>query len=259
MPELADSTIISIATIDDKIVEEDSVVSVTLLPSAGFSIDETAKSAQITVFDNEPTISVRAESPNIAWGEDVRFIFAIEDDVTDVALVARELLVEITQSGDSLMGPLPTKVMLPAGATSTTLSISSPHNTINISDYQIIALIKSHHQYRVSSSSNRASVTMVEHPPIVSLVSPTGDTELVEGESIDLQVSLTKPFDEDTEITVNLSDTHGFLAGPTIRTVSIPAGVKEVDFSITTVADSRQSRDGIINAELANDAIYKIE
>ena len=257
--ELTDSTIISIDTIDDTIIEDGSVVSATLLPSAGFIINETAKNAQITVFDNEPTIAVHADSSNIAWGEDVRFTFSIEDDVNDITLVERELEIEITQSGDSFMGPLPTNVTLPTGATSVTLSISSPRNTINISDYQIIALIKSHNQYRVSSSSNSATVTMVEHPPIASISSLTSESQLGEGETIDLLISLSRPLNYDTDVVVNLVDTQEFLVGPTTRTVTIPAESTATEFTIETISDSRRSRDGRITAELQSHSALTID
>ena len=258
LPEFAESTVFTIDSIDDELIEANSVVTATLIPVVGFSIDESATTAQITVLDNEPTVGVHVKSATVAWGEEIKFTFSLINIAFETSIVTRELAIEITQTDELLANPLPTSVILPAGAASTTLSLETPQYSNQSVDYQISARILSQPNYRIAQKYSTAIVEMVTPPVVVSIATQTGETSLIEGESIDLIVSTNKPLANNLLVHLNLTDSAGFLLGSLSQTITIPAGAIKSEFTIDTASNAMRDNDGTIVVSIQPDQDYSM-
>ena len=122
------SRVVSLATVDDTVVESDSAVTLTLLPGSGY-VPDTAASAVVTVEDDDTaTFDVSASSEEIDEGEETTLTVSIGNGVT----FAGDQAIALTVSGTATAADyrlVPEALTLTAGASLVEATLTAVDDT----------------------------------------------------------------------------------------------------------------------------------
>ena len=234
------SRVLSLATVDDTVVEADSAVTLTLGTGSGYTPD-TAASAVVTVEDNDiATFDVSASSEEIDEGEETTLTVSIGNGVTFAADQTITLSVSGTAAlADYLLSA--TSLALGAGASSVAATLTvvddtdeEPAETLTVTatrDGSTVGSVTV--TIRVSDvPSDDASLAALTLSGVdIGLFAPdvTDYTAAVETEVASTTVSATV---NDAGAAVAVADGTGSTAGDT-RTVSLAEGDNAITVTVT--------------------------
>ena len=242
---------LAVPTVDDAVDEEDAVVTVTLMAGTGYRVvDAPGDRATVTVADNDfPEVSI-ASAGNVTEGEAAVFTLT-RSGVTSDALTVN---VSVTQSGNTLGGPIPPVAFAPNRAT-TELSVPTV-DAVDAADNMVTATLAPGTGYNVvDAPGDRATVTVADNDlPEVSITSAGGVTE---GEAA--VFTLTRSGVTSDALTVNVSVTQsGNTLGGQIPPVAFAANATTTELSVGTVDDAVDAADNVVTATVAPGTGYNV-
>jgi hypothetical protein len=158
-----------VAPIQDTAIEGDETVIMTLKPTTAYTVKETAKTATVTILDDEPTLSVYATDAAAAEQGQDHGVFTIYRNNTG----AEDLVVPYTLSGTATKGTdyssLSGKATILAGRTSTTVDIIPVDDLLAEGNETVVLTLGSGTRYRLSTLAHDATVTIADNEPTVAV------------------------------------------------------------------------------------------
>ena len=247
---------LSVPTVDDAVDEEPAVVTATLeAGTGGYRIAAApGNRATVTVADNDlPEVSI-ASAGGVTEGEPAVFTLT-RSGLTDDALTVN---VSVSQSGDALVGPVPTTAFFAANGATAEISVPTVDDEVDEEDAVVTATLAAGAGYDLAATpGDRATVTVADNDlPEVSIASAGGVTE---GEAA--VFTLTRSGVTSDPLTVNVSVTQsGNTLGSPIPPVAFAANATTTELAVPTVDDEVHEVDEVdtVTATLAPGTGYRV-
>ena len=247
---------LSVPTVDDAVDEEPAVVTATLeAGTGGYRIAAAPDNrATVTVADNDgPEVSI-ASAGGVTEGEPAVFTLT-RSGLTDDALTVN---VSVSQSGDALVGPVPTTAFFAANGATAEISVPTVDDEVDEEDAVVTATLAAGAGYDLAATpGDRATVTVADNDlPEVSIASAGGVTE---GEAA--VFTLTRSGVTSDPLTVNVSVTQsGNTLGSPIPPVAFAANATTTELAVPTVDDEVHEVDEVdtVTATLAPGTGYRV-
>ena len=261
------SKTITFETIQDSIHEHDSEVTVTLLYSGEYTVNESQKAYTNIVNDNDIAIQLsrmEAEIIEITEGEVAEFTIvsttgpALEDIQIDFTLIEEGPDTNNTNYvGGYAVGELPSKVILAKGQEETSITIS----TLDDSDFRGNGRIKlqltanpSRYVLDNSASYSTNIVDIRENEPSFA-VSALSDA-VVEGDNLTFTIAIDGAVQNSQMVSIEFSGDTSFIAGELTREVEFLPTTRAKPLFIATNDNTIHNEFGIITATIVADSSY---
>ncbi|MDE0669192.1 MAG: hypothetical protein OXI48_09230 [bacterium] len=240
----------SVATTDDSVAEDDSVVTVEVAAAAGYSFHPRSGSDSVAVYDNDdapPTVAVRPVQD--AADEDVWAEFTVIHTGDTTSPLAVQLRVsetaDVLHAGDKGLRPF----TIPAGANSATLRLSFVDDAVNEWYSTVTVALASGAGYSVGSPGSASVVVDDNDPPRVG-VTPAA-SPVSEGAAASFTVSDDLgPSRRATTVLLRVSETGSMTSPAPLVSVTIPAGQLSAAFEVATVDDDVTEADSVVTASI---------
>ena len=258
------SKIVRIPIFDDKIVESNGLLTLTLNSGNGYTLnsDATKNTASVTILDDDstgPTLTiekVNSSQTSVVEGSNLEFRVLSSAPVSS-SLVVNVNLTQFNSAGNVnanfIDGSLTKQVTIARGSSFGLLTVSTQNDNVDESDGRIYAAIQASSNFRLGlNSSTNIVVTDDDALPMYS-IAPVSASVV---ESNPAQFRVTSPTASSSPVTVriNIAQTGNVLsdvAGDTTTTVSALAAEKIID--IATEDDEFDEADGTITVTLLAD------
>ncbi len=219
----------------DLFVEGDQTVDVTIGASPLYSIGG-ARTEIILVNDNLPLISIYStDSSAVKTGGNGTVTLEREGDLT------QDLLVNYLVTGTAVSGVdyqvLSGSTIIPAGQITTTISIR-PINRANPAPSTVTLLLSPSTTYNISSLNNKATVTILDQLPVVTI---SGGATVVEGAGTPALFTVSRTGATNTGLLVNFEVGGSAIEGADYssvgRSVTIPVGSVSATIPVLPIGD----------------------
>ena len=206
-----------------------------------------------------PSVSISVVNASVTEGGDVTFMVT----VTRVLASNLTVNVSVTDSGSFISGTAPTTVMIPMGATTATLTVSTVDDGTDELDGTITATVATGMGYTVAvAPGNSAMVTVTDNDgPALPTVSISAGGTVTEGDdaTFTVEASSTAPAGGLT-VNVNVADSGTFASSGETGTqmVTIPMGMTTAMLDVSTVNDSTDEVDGTITVTVETGSGYTV-
>ena len=221
----ANQTILTVATDDDNIDEDASVITAQLQAGTGYTVG-TPSSASITVNDNDiPTpvvsqVTISANATSVTEGTAATFTIT----ATPAPTTALTLNVNITETGKVLSGTPDSTITI--SANQTILTVATDDDNIDEDASVITAQLQAGTGYTVGTPSS-ASITVNDNDiptPVVSQVTISANaTSVTEGTAATFTITATPAPTTALTLNVNITETGKVLSGTPDSTITISA------------------------------------
>lgn len=267
------STTVVVTPVDDTLVEGDETVILTLTPDAAYTVGSSS-SATVTISDNDfalPTITVAATDPNAseAGTDPGVFTFTRAGSTSNAVTVNYTLTGTATKWDDyrRIEGDMPVSIVIPAGATSATLTIYPVDDAIVEGSETVILTIASDPAY-VVGSQNSGTVVIADNdtitPQTISVVAT--DANAAEAGSDPGVYTFTRTGDTSSAVTVNYTlagtatkwDDYRRIEGDMPTSIVIPAGATSATLTIYPVDDTVVEGPETVILTVTPDATYVV-
>ena len=238
IPAGAVSATFEVPTDDDDVDEDDSTVTATISPGAGYAIG-VPNSASVTVYDNDdaPTVTIRPGVALATEGYAPRFIISRTGYWTSALVVD----LTVTETGD-MIGPDdegPTSITIRARETSATLYVPTVDDTVAEDDSTVTATITTSTRY-TTGTPDSASVTTRDDDGTPTVTIRSAPFRVPEGNAARIIVHRSGPTTSPLTIELTVTETGDMVdpshQGPTSFT--IPADQITATFELPTVDDA---------------------
>jgi hypothetical protein len=173
MPIGAASVPITVAPIDDTLVEGNETVVMTITSGSGYTIGSPT-AATVTIADNDlPTVAIAATSPHAAEGSTpVTGVFTVSRTGPTTAAMSVTLAYSgtATSSSDYSVSPSGTTISIPAGSASTTVTVTPVNDSVVEGDEMVIATIQASSLYVIGTVPSATVIIADDEKPTVSIV-----------------------------------------------------------------------------------------
>ncbi|QDU72836.1 Calx-beta domain-containing protein [Mucisphaera calidilacus] len=263
IPDGQQSVVITVTPEDDTLVEGDETVIITLLPNAAYDISMN-DAAQLTIADNEPTVTIAATDD--AAAEATPANATGEFTVTRVGNTTGDLVVAYRLTGTARNGVDYERqtgtVTIADGDDTATITITPTDDTLAEGDETVTATLINRAGYTVGDDDT-ADVTIADNEPVVTIVSDAnpGDSVSEEGDTDGtFTVTRTGSTAEALEVAYRLTGTarNGVDYERQTGTVEIPIGQASATITIEAIDDDLVEGDETVTATLINRAGYAI-
>ena len=220
---------LTVLTEDDRLDESDGIITAELNAGAGYTVG-TPSTAMVTVNDNDdPAASITADPPTITEGNAATFTVTLSSAAPAGGLT---ISVRVTDSGSYIAGPVPTEVVITAGATTVTLAVSTEDDTTDEPAGSITAELNAGTGYTVGTPST-AMVTVNDNDD--RRVASFGNIVVTvsEGSPVMLTVQLSTDSSEAVVVSITSDDTSRVSSA----TFTIPAGMTTEAVQLSTAFD----------------------
>lgn len=242
IPVGASSAAITVAPINDSLVESNETVQVTLGTGSGYNVGG-ASTATVTIADNDvlPTLTIVASDDTAAEAGSATGAFTI---TRSGAEVASPLTVSLSVGGTASNGQdyavLPINVTIAAGAATASLTVT-PVDDTEIEGSETVQIQLNSSSGYVLGSPATATVTIVDNDlPVVSVTSLDADAAEDGPEAGSFIITRTGSTTQALAVSYVLSgtasngDDYGSLSGE----VTLGAGASAVTLDVTPLADA---------------------
>jgi multidrug efflux pump subunit AcrA (membrane-fusion protein) len=250
------STTVSVQTRANDVIEADPTIVMAVITGTGYSVGNPATAETTITNDNVPTLQISGGTA-VAPGE------ATTLTVTADQAPLVDTQVDLTLSGSAVAGtdyqPVNPVITIPAGSTSTTVTIDTLNDKIIQPDKYIVVSLSPSSSYKVGpEGSTVVTISGSNAVPTVTLSSAT--TYLQKGEPYDVTVSLSEALG--TALTIDLtyggSATPGTDYTPPGGTIVVPAGQTAMTVAVPTVTDNTVESNRTLVVTLAASSAYQI-
>jgi gliding motility-associated-like protein len=239
IPAGATSATVIVPTTNDSISEPNENFSVTGTITSG-NTSNTTISGTATITDNDPMPIVSISSPTIIEGLDAVLTITLSNPSSVDTIIT---IVTTSGTADSTdYTEVITVVTIPAGSTSTTVSVPTTNDTVSepSETFTVTGTVTSGNTINTTTG---AVVTIIDNDgaPIVTI----GDAITVEGNTLYFPISLSNASAEDITITIgftNVTTTNGDYTITPV-TVTIVAGSTSATAIVTTTEDTIEETD----------------
>ncbi len=199
IPTSGDYTL-TLTTTDDSVDEVDGSVTVTVNPGDGYTVGSPS-SESIAIADNEvapPVVSIKADVASVSEGSNASFTVTA-DRAADTPITVSLTVLETAGSDYVPSGNEGSQtVTILATETKATLTVATDNDNVDEPNGSVTATLAGGDGYTVASSPNNAATVQVADNdeavrPMVSVKDATGR----EGETMNFEVSLSRPFHRD--------------------------------------------------------------
>ena len=252
------SATIDLVPIDDDRAEPTETVTVTLRTGRLFTLDPAHASAEATLADDEPVVSLVATDPTAseAGGDTGQFT------LTRTGSTASPLTVRCTARGSASKGRdyqrLPTRVVIPAGAASVAIDVVPIDDAYAESPETVELSVRSDREYWADAAHARATVTLDDDEPVVSVAATDPAASEAGGDTG--QFTLTRTGSTAAALTVRCvargtaSGNRDYQRLPT--RVTIPAGAASVAIDVVPIDDDRAEATETVTLMVRADRAY---
>ena len=254
------SSAFTVATVNDEIDEHNGSVTATVLSGTGYT-KGTPSARSVAINDNDdPSVSLGAASYRVTEGVAVRVtlnLVAARPSATTVGIVCTD------GTAGSADYTCPATVTIPANTASTTFSVQSTWDGVSEGDETFtVAIDTVPTGVRIGTPSS-ATVTIVnedDHRPVISIA--RGVSPVTEGTaaSFTLTASRAPTADLDVEVQVAEAFDEASYVAPGeegTRTVTIPGGQATATFTVATVNNDVDEKNGGVNAAVLDGTGYR--
>ena len=255
------SATVTITPKQDAIAENAEAVTLTLANSTAYAVDANAKVATVTVADDEPTVSIAATDATASEEglETGQFTVTLSN------AVSQDVKVFFTIGGTAAHGidvaAITTFVIIPAGQTSATVTVTPRQDTVVENSETVVATLVAQSTYRVDQANKAATVTLADNEPTVSIAT-TGPIGSENGNTPG-EVTITRTGGTDTALTVFLTilgtAVNGVDYNALLTAVTIPAGQSSLVLPITPKTDALNENDETVIVRLRAGTTYRID
>ena len=255
------SVVINVTPKQDATKENAETVIVTLAANAAYGIDNDAKTATVTLADDEPTVSIAATDATASEEglETGQFTVTLSN------AVSQDVKVFFSIGGTAAHGidinTITTSVTIPAGQTSATVTVTPRQDTVVENSETVVATLVAQSTYRVDANNKAATVTLADNEPTVSIAT-TGHIGSENGNTPG-EVTITRTGGTDTALTVFLSilgtAVNGVDYNALLTAVTIPAGQSSLVLPITPKTDALNENDETVIVRLRAGTTYRID
>ena len=241
----------SVATMDDTVAEDDSVVTVEVTGGTGYSFYP-HDSESVAVYDNDdtpPTVAVR--SANSWIREDGVAEFTVIHTGATTAPVTVDL--SVTETGDMLhfLDVGSRSFTIPAGANSATLRLYPYTDAVNEWLSTVTVAVGSGVGYSVGSPGS-ASVT-VDDDEVPSIGVDPSASPVSEGTAATFTVHRQYgPSAQPTTVELRITETGAMISPTPLASVTIPAGDTSATLNVPTIDDGDAEVDSVVTAAIVS-------
>ena len=249
-----------VTPLDDTIHEDDETVILTATSGTGYAVGSPAE-ATVTISDNDlPGVSVTATDATASEAGSNPGTFT----VTRTGSTTAALTVAYTLTGTATNGTdyssLTTSVMIPAGQTSATITVTPTNDGIAEAAETVILTINTNALYTVESPAG-ATVTISDDDPVTVTIDATDDSAAEAG-SAPGTFTVTRTGATTAALTVNYtisgSATNGSDYASVSGSVTIAAGATSATVMVTPIDDAIDENNETVVLTLAAGTGYAI-
>ena len=233
-----------VETEDDSADEADGSITATINEGAGYMVAAADNQAAVTVLDNDVLLaSITADSTPITEGTDATFRVTLGSAAPAGGLTVS---VAVTQSGSYISGLAPTEVVIVAGATTGTLTVSTDDDEVIEPPGSITAVINADTGYTVGTTSTAIVTVNDNDDPVVSITS-ISPSVITEGTDATFRLALDREAPAGgLTVSVRVQDAGNKIAGSLSATVFIAAGATTGTLTLRTDDDEMTETDSFI-------------
>lgn len=257
IPTGATSTVLQVQTRATTAVAAATTLVVSVVSGTGYVVGSPA-SAQTTIADmNVPQLQITGGGTVVPGSPATLTVSADQAPVMPTQVV-------LSLGGSAVPGtdyaPIDPVLTLPAGATSTTVTVPTlPSSTLGPDRFLVVSLSPSPASYSIGPAGATV-VTIGENqgPPTITLGSAT--TTITKGQPFQLVVSLSEPMT--TPLTIGLSYDGTAIAGsdyaPIAAPVVVPPGQSVLQVAVPTISDATVQSDRTLTVALKPSSSYVV-
>ena len=258
---------LTVATDDDNVDEDDSVITAQVQAGTGYTVGDPS-SATITVSDNDspgikdqqPEVTISAGTSPVTEGTAATFTITADPAPT----TALKVRVNVTQTGKVISGTPASSVTFKANQTTATLTVATNDDNVDEDDSAVTAQVQAGTGYTVGSPSS-ASVTVEDddapgvkapEPPEVTIEADT--SPVTEGTAATFTITANPAPTTSLNVMVDVSQTGNFISGSTgMRQVTISTS-GTATLTVETDNDNTDESNGSITAQVKTGAGYTV-
>lgn len=258
IPAGSDTTVVQFQTLDDKFLEPDETVSVSLAPNPAYTISGSA--AEITITDDDLlTVTIFPTGANAAEpATDGTFTVKRDGDLTG------NLIVHYTVSGTATSGSdfasLNGWVMIPADETSADITLTPLDDTLVEGDESVILTLTTNRAYNIGTPG--VATLLIRDNEKTTLTISAPDNEASEPGEDTGRFLISRGSVVNGDLTVNLAISGTAISGadyvPLENPVIIPNGVSSVSLDLIVFDDLHAEPDENVIVHLLPGSNYNI-
>lgn len=264
----ATTATVTVVPIDDALVEPTETMGIMLLGNLAYRLG-TATSAQATILDNEPTVTLTSTDTVLSEtaGDTAIFTFTRSNgDISGPLTVLYAIQPGATMSGpDYLATPgLSGQITFAAGAATATITISGVDDSIVEATETLTLALVSQNSYRLGAQTS-VTISILDNEPTVTLVASDASGNETPGDGAtftftrgagDISGPLTVLYSISGASTANGAD---FMASPTLSgSITFAAGSATATITISVIDDTFVEDDETIVLTLIAQNSYRL-
>ena len=244
----AQSTTISVPTVDDSAVEPSGTVRVSITRSA------CTRSATASVYDNDVTVTVSGGS-TVTEGTAASFTLSVNNSPLSGTTIAYT----VTQSGSYVSSTnLGSKTAtMGTSATSATVTVATVGDSTDEANGSVTVTIAAQNAYLVGSPAS-ASVTVNDDD--ATTVSVTGGSTVTEGTAVSFTATISSAQSGDTTVSYTVTQSGSYVASANTgaQTATLSSGSTTLSISIATVNDTIDEPNGSVTVTITSGTGYSV-
>ena len=243
---------LTVATDDDNVDEPDGSVTATISPRSTYSVGS-ARSAAITVRDNDPTVTISRNA--VAVTEGTSAVFTVRRDRAATSSI--RIYVGVSDgTGDFIAGTAPSSVLIRANQTTGTLTVRTDDDIVDEPDGSVTATISPRSTYSVGSA-NSDTTTVRDNDPTVRINRSV--SSVIEGANTTWTVTRDRAASTSIRVYVDVSDGTGdFISGTAATSVLIGANRTTGTLTVRTDDDNVDEINGSVTATISPRSTYSV-
>ncbi len=253
---------LTVSTDNDTTDEPDGSLTATIASGQGYSPSSSNGSASIAVNDDDlppptPAVSISGGGAITEGGTATFTLTASPAPQGSISVN-----VNVTQSGNFARGgQTGTRRIAIGGSGTATFSVTTANDSTDEPNGSITAAVRSGTGYTVHSQSGSYSVTVNDDDEPLPQISISRDAASVgEGQAASFTLSANPTPSADIVVHLNISQSGDFAADGTTgaKTVTIRANTSTASYTVATVDDDRDERDGTVTARVLSRSYYRV-
>ena len=248
----AATTTLQVATVDDKLDEENGAVTATIADGETYQVGDAA-SATVEITDNDlPVVSVAADPAAVEEGETVTFTLTRIGDLSMPLTVP----VRITERGVFLDDGAPTEATFAANAATTAFQVATVDDKLDEENGAVTATIADGETYQVGDAAS-ATVEITDNDlPVVSVAADPAAVE--EGETVTFTLTRIGDLSMPLTVPVRITERGVFLDDGAPTEAAFAANAATTAFQVATVDDKLDEENGAVTATIADGETYQV-